>query len=82
MNIDKLKKANELIVKIEEKKISVKKLQYALLENVVERSFFLDFNGCDGLAEFDKKDFKKVCGILLPILKDDLLKLENEFKKL
>jgi hypothetical protein len=82
MNIEKLKKANDLLSKIEEKKISVKKLEYALLENVIERDFIIDFNGCDGIAEFDKKDFKKVCGVLLPILKDDLLKLENEFKKL
>jgi hypothetical protein len=82
MTPEKLKKANELLKKIEEKTISVKKLEYALLENVVERSFILNFSGYDGLAEFDKKDFKKVCGILLPILKDDLTKLQNEFKKL
>jgi hypothetical protein len=82
MNIEKLKKANNLLRQIEEKKISVKKLEYALLENVIERNFIIDFNGCDGVAEFDKKDFKSVCTILLPILKDDLIKLENEFKKL
>ena len=82
MNIEQFEKAKDLLKKIEEKKISVKKLEYALLENVVERSFILDFSGCDGLAEFDKKDFKKVCGVLLPILKDDLLKLETEFTEL
>lgn len=82
MNLEKLKKANDLSIRIEEKKISVKKLEYALSENVTERTFILDFPGFDGIAEFDKKDFKIVCQILLPILKDDLLKLENEFKKL
>ena len=82
MNLEKLKKANDLLIKIKEKNISVKKLEYALSENITERTFILDFNGGDGLAEFDKKDFKMVCQILLPILKNDLLKLENEFKKL
>jgi hypothetical protein len=82
MNIQQFEKAKELLKKIEEKKISVKKLEYALLENIVERTFILDFSGYDGIAEFDKKDFKKVCGVLLPILKDDLLKLETEFETL
>jgi hypothetical protein len=82
MNTEQFERAKVLLEKIELKKISVKKLQYALSENVVERSFILDFYGCDGIAEFDKKDFKKVCGVLLPILKDDLLKLETEFSDL
>lgn len=82
MDLETLKKAKELFKKIEEKKISVKKLEYALFDNVVERTFIIDFHGCGGLAEFEPKDFKKVCGILLPILKEDLFKLENEFKEL
>lgn len=82
MKIEQFEKAEKLLTKIAEKKVSVKKLEYALSENVVERSFILDFDGGNGDANFDKKDFKKVCGILLPILKDDLLKLETEFSEL
>lgn len=82
MNLSKLEKANELAKKIEFKKISVKKLRYAINEAVVERNITLDFSGCDGIAEFDKKDFKSICKILLPILENDLINLELQFKKL
>ncbi len=82
MNIEQFEKAKDLLKKIDKKKISVKKLEYAMLEHVVQRSFYLDFYGIDGIANFEEKDFKKVCGVLLPILKDDLLKLETELKEL
>lgn len=82
MNLSKLEKANKLAKEIEFKKISVNKLRFAINEAVVERNITLDFYGCDGIAEFDKKDFKSICKILLPILENDLIDLELQFKKL
>jgi hypothetical protein len=82
MNLSKLEKANKLAKEIEYKKIYLNKLKYAISESVSERNLTLDFFGCDGVAEFDKKDFKNICKILLPILENDLINLELEFKKL
>lgn len=82
MNLSKLEKANKLAKEIEYKKISVNKLRYAINDSVAERNITLDFSGGDGIAEFDKKDFKNICKILLPILENDLMNLEIEFKKL
>jgi len=82
MNLENLEKANKISKDIEEKKISVKKLRYALSENVVERSMVIDFTGCDGIVEIEKKDFKKLCGIMLPILLNDLNELEKQFSLL
>lgn len=82
MNLIKLEKANKLAKEIEFKKISVNKLRYAINDNVSERNITLDFYGCDGVAEFDKKDFKNICKTLLPILENDLINLEIQFKKL
>jgi hypothetical protein len=82
MNLNKLEIANKLAKEIELKKISINKLKYGVSDSVSERNITLDFYGCDGIAEFDKKDFKSICKILLPILENDLKKLEIQFKKL
>lgn len=81
MNKEDLEKANTIKKRIDILTENIKRSEYMLSKNVVERESYITFNGSDGL-EVRKTLFKKLALIVLKEDKKELIELIKQFELL
>jgi hypothetical protein len=81
MNKEDLEKANTIKKRIDILTENIKRSEYMLSKNVVERESYITFNGNDGL-EVRKTLFKKLALIVQKEDKKELIELTKQFELL
>lgn len=82
MDLDQLKKANEIAKQIEDCKTNLKRANYTQLENVTIRESDLSFNGIDDPIKIPKNLFRVIGKLVLAEYQTKLTELETKFKQI